>query len=291
MKPIIYSSEDAGAPKIFRTVNSINAVIKACLVTGYSGKLAAGWELLDEDSTANTLTLRSKNPTSVANVFVLEDSNINTGITISGFLSWDTTLSKPVSEYGKRFGLANRSVDSRPPSNAQKWVLIADDKFCWFFLSSVESGGYGVLQAFGDLIDIKGDNPASGVIGYDSFTNDWNTIRINTIQTSQGIAYIAKQPYPTRYVTSLGGTAEPTDPYISDTFVLSKQVVYLKNSANIKEPAFFIPGLLVSSAEIPYTPPVDGTSRLNIGDGLSEPIALLRQSYPGYVPISMDEWG
>ena len=50
--PIIYSWRDANAPSYFATMASFNALIKACLVDGYTGKAAAGWTIPFEDGTS-----------------------------------------------------------------------------------------------------------------------------------------------------------------------------------------------------------------------------------------------
>lgn len=292
MQPIIYSSQDAGAPQIFRSAGDINTAIKACLITGYGTKSAAGWELLSEDLVAHTLTVRSKNPKSIKSVFVIKDSDINTGPTISGYLGWDEANSKPISKYGERNGVLNRNTDSRPASNAQKWIIAADDKFCWFWLASNDAGSYGITQAFGDMLDIRGLGVASGVIGYTSTVYSASSTNINSFTSSAGTAFLAQPPYKTAYTSALGDKADEVEKYISDYYVLSNKVVYITNSSGNKDPAYFVPGLLMSAAEIPYqAPSANGTRRLDIGGGLTNPVLLLRQSYQGYIPISMDDWG
>lgn len=57
--PIVYSSKDVGAPSFIPSDTSTwRALIKQCLVYGYSSKAAAGWTLAYEDNVAGTTVLQ-----------------------------------------------------------------------------------------------------------------------------------------------------------------------------------------------------------------------------------------
>lgn len=283
MEPIVYSSHNAGAPQIGSTAGDINTVIKACLITGYRDKAAAGWEMLDEDLISKTLTVRSKNVKSIKSVFVFNDGSAATLPKITGYLDWDETALMPLNEYGYGSGLEMRE-------SGHDWVVIADDKFCWWWVSRRLATTYGVSQAFGDLISIVPSVAATAIIGYKTKKYDVQSTNINDFITSQGIGYLASQPYSTGESSALGGTSAN---YVSDVYVLSKQVVHQARAGGVKGPAFFVPGLLVAAAEIPSVSPVNGVWRLNVGGGLVNPVYLLRQPWQGYIPISTDahHWG
>lgn len=288
MEPIIYSSQDAGAPQVFRTAGDINTAIKACLVTGYGDKPAAGWELLDRDLVAHTLTLRSKNPKSIKSVFVINDNNINTGPTISGYLDWDEVNSNPVSKYGERLGQQNRNVESRPIANAQKWIIIASDKWAWFWLSTNDYGSFGCIQGFGDCNSIDSTLSASAILGYVSTPYSESNQRVNNVVSSSGELYIANQPFDTALPSKIG---DKSDAFVSDAFVFSAQMLYLSNAAGKKEPAFLLPGLMSPAAEIPYAAPPNTRLRIIDLPGTIRGVGLLRQTFHGYVPILLDDWG
>lgn len=288
MGPIVYSSQDAGAPQVFMTAGNINAVIKACLVDGYGDNPAAGWELLAEDLVAHTLTLRSQNPQSIKSVFVIDDSNKNTGPKIQGYLDWNAATSQPVSKYGERLGQLNRNAESRPVANAQKWIIIADDKWVWFWLSTNDYGSFGCTQGFGDCISIDSTLSASAIMGYENTIYAESNQRINTAISSVGELYIANQPFDTKLPSKIG---DMSDVFASNIFVFSAQMLYKTNADNKKEPAFLLPGLMSPAAQITYIAPPSNRLRIIDLPSTIRGVGLLRQTFHGYVPILLDDWG
>ena len=71
----LYTSEDPGAPKLARAAGSLKTVLKACLVTGYGSKPAAGWEAAFEDG--NKIALRSADAKSPQGCLRVEHTNAN----------------------------------------------------------------------------------------------------------------------------------------------------------------------------------------------------------------------
>ena len=71
----LYTSEDPGAPKLARAAGSLKTVLKACLVTGYGSKPAAGWEAAFEDG--NKIALRPADAKSPQGCLRVEHTNAN----------------------------------------------------------------------------------------------------------------------------------------------------------------------------------------------------------------------
>ena len=58
-KPVtVFSSDDADAPILTKDAGSLTTLLKACLITGYGGKTALGWDMafaIEDQKSAATL--------------------------------------------------------------------------------------------------------------------------------------------------------------------------------------------------------------------------------------------
>ena len=88
MAVTIYRHSDSGAPALPSSSSYEGAgwymdVLKACLVTGYGSKAAAGWTMDYEDTTANKRRMAISNGNGVLEM-------ITRGTTGLGFVIWDS---------------------------------------------------------------------------------------------------------------------------------------------------------------------------------------------------------
>lgn len=289
MRPHVYSSADDNAPQVFMKAGDINAAIKACLVTGYGTKAPSGWELLAEDLGGRTLTVRSKNPKSALSVFVVDDSDIQRGPSITGYLGWSDSESTPVQKYGVRYGSYNRNVESRPTANAQTWIIIASDSCVYFYLGSNDQGGYGTLQGFGDCLSADSIASASYVMGYTDSRYQDSTTAITTVASSDGTLHFALAPFNQTYPGSLGDGGSITNPTVSNGIYILNRIVLYKETVAGKQPAYFLPGLMRAAAQ--FESIVLPANKLRQVQVSGEIVAFFVQKTHGYIPILLDDWG
>lgn len=121
-----YLSSDVGAPVLTGVAASGIAVLKACLVTGYGSRVAAGWT--EEFTGANISVLRP----SLGNrhYFRIEDT-FGDAISIKGYATMsavstgtDTFPSSTSYFYMKK----SVAADATP----REWLVVADEKTVWF---------------------------------------------------------------------------------------------------------------------------------------------------------------
>lgn len=81
--PYVYSSKDAGLPAFYTTstsslqrFNNYKLVLKACLVTGYGARLAAGWTLVDEGDQYLVLRNASGNYVTISSGYYQNSTNL-----------------------------------------------------------------------------------------------------------------------------------------------------------------------------------------------------------------------
>lgn len=81
--PHVYSSKDAGLPAFYMTsvssvqrFNNYKLILKACLVTGYGARLAAGWTLVDEGDQYLVLRNASGNYVTISSGYYQNSSSL-----------------------------------------------------------------------------------------------------------------------------------------------------------------------------------------------------------------------
>lgn len=81
--PRVYSSKDAGLPAFYMSTvgsvqrfNNYKLILKACLVTGYGARLAAGWTLVDEGDQYLVLRNASGNYVTISSGYYQNSTNL-----------------------------------------------------------------------------------------------------------------------------------------------------------------------------------------------------------------------
>lgn len=141
-KPVtVFSSADDNAPILTADPGSLKTLLKACLVTGYGGKTALGWQMLFESDDLLSAAFASQDPTASKFVFKIDNSGATTA-RLSAYQSMTdiNTGVKPI------------VVDNLYDLHASSWRLIGHSKT---FVLLLDINLYGTKVAypilFGDL--------------------------------------------------------------------------------------------------------------------------------------------
>lgn len=221
--PIVYQSTDVGAPVFIPNDQSTwLALIKQCLVYGYTGKAAAGWNLAYEDTVAHTLVLQQGSGNGRylwlgspgvaagygydANRYVIAQSYIYmTGIN-TGTGQWPGAANVNAWNFASSYNYNQ--------STPQDWILVATSKFfliyifatqawsppqgiprpCFFFgdfKSNLSGDQYNtILNGYNTSNGAGGSTPTTGVAGdLFPFAWNWNTTAPNTMLWLAGPYY------------------------------------------------------------------------------------------------------
>lgn len=131
MTVTVYRHNDASAPSLTGQVGSLSALLLACLVNGYGSKIAAGWT--NPYNGTNQAVFRPG--TGVQHYFAINDNAPVAAnyAELQGFetmTAWATgTGPFPVTAGTSCAILKSSTADT----TARPWVVIADDRSCYFF--------------------------------------------------------------------------------------------------------------------------------------------------------------
>lgn len=145
----LYTSEDANAPRLTHAAGSLKTLLKACLVTGYGAKPAAGWEAAFEEN--NKIALRCADPKSPQGLIRIDNTaagyaDVQVYTAMSGLDAGEAVFAQP-----QRLYVSDTSYKTR------KWWLIACARGFAFF-GEGRNGGCRYLY-FGDFPTLAaGDN-------------------------------------------------------------------------------------------------------------------------------------
>lgn len=168
--PRVYSSKDAGLPAFYMTsvgsvqrFNNYKLILKACLVTGYGARLAAGWTLVDEGDQYLVLRNASGNYVTISSGYYQNSSSLSyhgtfrvylhatyTGINSSGVPQGQGVVSGTS-------GAATLPVyfgsDAFYWNANTRWVMLADDRTFIFIQAPIAATASSVS---GTQIDNQG---------------------------------------------------------------------------------------------------------------------------------------
>lgn len=169
MQPIIYNSLDANAPQLTIEPGTLKTILKACLVTGYGNKPAAGWEMALEDADANKVAFRSKNPTSIKSVLLIDDGQAYHAA-VTAYKDWDSAKNTGVDKFASGYFVKRWNGGFTP-----NWVVMATDKFFYLFVQTESSSKtMRVMSGFGDAISLRTDRAYGALLASSStsYTQD-----------------------------------------------------------------------------------------------------------------------
>lgn len=144
--PTIYRYSDSAAPARPTTAQGVIDILKACLVTGYGAKAAAGWSIKFEDATyivfrnaKNDFALRITKATGAINI-----ADDYTNITTPTGTEWQTGAGTSFTMNALPYAAANSGYEFN-------WCLIATDKVFYYFqteVARVEAMGGSLTDVF-----------------------------------------------------------------------------------------------------------------------------------------------
>lgn len=145
----LYTSEDTAAPRLTHAAGSLKTLLKACLVTGYGAKPAAGWQAAFEEN--NKIALRCADPKSPQGYIRIDN-------TAAGYADVQVYTAMGGLDAGEAvFAQPQRLFVSETSSKTRKWWLIACPRGFAFF-GEGRNGGCRYLY-FGDFPTLAaGDN-------------------------------------------------------------------------------------------------------------------------------------
>lgn len=129
----VYKSTDAGAPTMTGAVNTLIAVLRACLVDGYGVKPAAGWSFTTIDAaTYQALFTQGSKTGRVNKSLYVRDSAASVGIATAWMCTSCTVGASPV--FTERFWantLASDGVITKADQEngaTAAWMIVADER-------------------------------------------------------------------------------------------------------------------------------------------------------------------
>lgn len=162
--PIEYRSTDASAPTLAgNTSGSLNALLRAILVNGYSGKTAAGWTEPFAES-GNVAVFRNNSSVGNGAYFRINDNALDSGKTaaIRGYMAktdvtdagtdpFPTTAQESPGLYIRKTGTASSAVRS--------WWALACRRWIYLGIDSEDAGlASTAIYFFGDIESLRSDD-------------------------------------------------------------------------------------------------------------------------------------
>lgn len=287
MKPIIYSSHDAGAPQLSMTAGALNTVIKGCLITGYGDKAAAGWEMAHEDMSMHKLSIRSTNEQSIKSVLLLNDSAASAA-SMAAYNDWDYETSTGLDPFAN--GYCRKAWGG---SYNADWLLVATDKFFYLHVQN-KNASYGAVTGFGDAVSFDDALDYSVLMSHASKTGEAETDTAHKgVHTNQHCAAIfPAPPFPSIY-GYWGDRTIDDNVWMSDITLFCQCALYLEQTK--KQPKISLPGLLM-----PYSPISTGLSDLVVINNIRRlynqtsfrsPLLGMYQWKNGHIWLQLDDWG
>ena len=289
MQPIIYNSLDASAPQLTIAAGTLKTILKACLVTGYGSKPAAGWEIAWADDVANKIAIRSKNPTSTKSVLLVKD-DAAASATVTAYTGWDSTENTGNGQFATGYFVKQWDTEFTP-----NWVVIATDKFFYLFVQTEST--YQTMRAmsgFGDAISLRNDkffsvclcHRANNMysVGYVGYTEVFTGLN-KTAQFPRSL--FKKDP---NYTEAWGDRSYDSDKTTSNIAIFSNFALYMKVDVT-NEPVLQLPGLLMPYSGIIGYKTDNNIDHLDNQLPYKNPIIGMQQPWHGRVWIQTDDWG
>ena len=284
MQPIIYNSLDASAPKLTITAGTLKTILKACLVTGYADKPAAGWEIAWADDVANKIAIRSKNPTSIKSVLLVDD-NAGSAATVTAYTGWDSATNTGTGQFATGYFVKQWTGEFTP-----NWVVVATDKFFYLFIQSEANSGYmRVMSGFGDAISLRNDQVFSVCLCQlgEIYTQENTGYQSIPTQTNQR-AYFPDSLFAKNNASIGWGDRADKVTYIT---ILSQFALYTSQQMKTVEPMLQLYGMLMPYACLGWTAREKDIDLLKNQLPYKNPILGMYQPWHGRAWIHTDDWG
>lgn len=173
--PTVYSSQDANAPTLSGTAGDLINLLDKCLVTGYTGKAAAGW--VRKTAFTGNSTTQAVFQQGAGNAFFLDvddrgATSVLTGASgreaaVRGYEAM-TDVSTGTNPFPTVAQVAAATANWRKSVSADAvtrgWILIADDRTFTLCVLDGDAANVWKVYYFGDVYSIKsGDSYRTGI--------------------------------------------------------------------------------------------------------------------------------
>lgn len=229
----VYRSSDANAPKLDKTANCLATILKACLVTGYGTKSAAGWTMPFEDTAADIKVLRPEVGTE-QDFYLKLSSDTGRYMTAQVYTDMTSTTAgnlKLQCAYPFNYGAGDVSG---------KWMVIATSRSFWLLVERNYNGytpkpviNSGSWFFCGDVSKNTSGNRAvylhhSGDTDLDGSNNDILKSVSDSGETLVGKIIddllITRDAYPIAQFD--GRTALTTDLFLAPLYIINNSILY-----------------------------------------------------------------
>lgn len=131
----VYLSTDKDAPRLDRTPNCVQTILKACLVTGYGEKEPAGWTMPFEDTAKGVKVLQPADSPHIP-FFVRLSGDTGREMTVQVYQEM-TSVDDGVLKLS--IG-SNQKLQYSAQTNSEHWVLVASERSFYFALERSSAG-------------------------------------------------------------------------------------------------------------------------------------------------------
>lgn len=173
MIPIVYRWDDGNAPVARGERRSLCDILHACLVTGYGDKPAAGWTREFVNATFDRAAFR---PGAGTRFYLQVDGLGATNAYASNIRAFETMSNVDTGVFPFKSSWVTQDVcgtSSAAGTTARPWVVIADDRFFYFFCWPSATGTAVpadnnqtvAVMCFGDIVSRYASDPYGCVLG------------------------------------------------------------------------------------------------------------------------------
>lgn len=206
MAMTVYDSTDSGAPVITNVNGSLNALLYACLVTGYGSKPGAGWT---REYTGTNLAVYKQGTGGNGRYLRVFDGSLQTGdssrrVNLRGYetMSAVSTGTGPFPTTGQISGNGANYMYFYVSTTVVTWTLYATSSYFMLIADAYYPNNFNTIMAFGTFFSFKSGDIYNDVliasinntdsawgaqnngVGYDSLTNTGVWVARNDIGTA-----------------------------------------------------------------------------------------------------------
>lgn len=210
MTVTVYRSTDGSAPVLTGAVGALNALLYACLVTGYGAKAAAGWSRAYNDAPNNTSVFRQGG--GPQHYLRVNDNGPGAGgAKESRLVGYEamTTVDAGTNPFPTAAQMANgvfARKSTTADATARAWTLVATDKLFHLFMYAGDTAGRANCLTFGSAYSIvPSEGYATILIGRDT-ENTGTTTGDKFQYLSSNISAGVGGHYMARTYTGVGGS-------------------------------------------------------------------------------------
>lgn len=165
----VYSSSDSGAPTLPNTANALNALLYACLVTGYGSKAGAGWT---RPYTGTNLAVFRQGTGGNGRYLRVFDGSLQADnvrrVNVRGYeaMTAVSTGTGPFPTTGQISGNGANFPYFSPSTagSTSNWILFASSSFFMLLVDIISPTNYWEMMGFGSFFSFKSGDTFNDVL-------------------------------------------------------------------------------------------------------------------------------